>query len=55
MRLIFRLVLEGEGSSDDAIYIKGTKGTLLRTLVALKGGKSAGIGVPGFVPKWRKG
>ncbi len=41
--------------ADDAIYIKGSKGTLLRTLVALKGGKSAGIGVPGFVPKWRRG
>ena len=34
--------------ADDAIYIKGSKGALLRTLVAAKGGKSAGIGVPGF-------
>jgi len=40
--------------ADDAIYIKGSKGTLLRTLVAAKGGKSAGIGVPGFIPKWRR-
>ncbi|WKW52032.1 recombinase family protein [Rhodomicrobium lacus] len=41
--------------ADDAIRIMGTKSTLLRTLVAAKGGKSAGIGVPGFVPKWRRG
>lgn len=41
--------------ADDAIYIKGSKNVLLRTLVAAKGGKSAGIGVPGFVPKWRSG
>jgi hypothetical protein len=33
----------------------GTKSTLLRTLVAKKGGKSVGIGVPGFIPFWRKG
>ena len=39
--------------ADDAIRIMGTKSTLLRTLVAAKGGKSAGIGVPGFIPKWR--
>jgi len=38
---------------DDAIYVKGSKAALLRTLVAAKGGESAGIGVPGFVPKWR--
>lgn len=41
--------------ADDAIYINGNKNTLLRTLVATKGGKSAGIGVPGFIPKWRTG
>ena len=40
--------------ADDAIYIKGSKSTLLRTLVAAKGGKSAGTGVPGFIPKWRR-
>ena len=40
--------------ADDAIYIKGSKNALLRTLVTAKGGKSAGIGVPGFIPKWRK-
>ena len=34
--------------ADDAIYIKVSKNTLLRTPVATKGGKSAGIGVPGF-------
>ena len=41
--------------ADDAIYIKGNRNVLLRTLVATKGGKTAGIGVPGFIPKWRKG
>ena len=41
--------------ADDAIYIKGSKSTLLRMLVATKGGKSAGIGVLGFIPKWRRG
>ena len=35
--------------------IKGNKNILLRTLVATKGGKTAGIGVPGFIPKWRTG
>lgn len=39
--------------ADDAIRIMGSKNTLLRTLVASKGGKSAGTGVPGFIPKWR--
>src|SRR5690606_25539007 len=41
--------------ADDAIYIKGNKHTLLRTLVATKGGKTTGIGVPDFIPKWRRG
>ena len=40
--------------ADDAIYIKGNKNVLLKTLMATKGGKSAGIGVPGFIPRWRK-
>ncbi|MGJ0396484.1 MAG: hypothetical protein ACR65U_09695 [Methylocystis sp.] len=31
----------------------GHKSALLRTLVAASGGKSAGFGVPNFVPKWR--
>lgn len=31
------------------------QGTLLRTLVAAKGRKSAGVDVPGFIPKWRMG
>ena len=35
------------------VRIMGSKGALLRTLVAASGGKSAGIGVPSFVPKWR--
>ncbi|WP_157959973.1 hypothetical protein [Devosia submarina] len=34
--------------ADDAIYIKGSKNTLLKTPVATKGGKSARIGVPDF-------
>lgn len=41
--------------ADDAIYINGSKSTLLRALIATKGGKSAGIGVPGFIPRWRMG
>lgn len=40
--------------ADDAIRIMGTRSTLLRTLVAAGGGKTAGIGVPGFIPKWRR-
>ncbi|SCM77618.1 hypothetical protein KL86PLE_41423 [uncultured Pleomorphomonas sp.] len=39
--------------ADDAIYIKGSKSTLLGTLIATNGGKSAGTGVPDFIPKWR--
>jgi site-specific DNA recombinase len=35
------------------VRIMGHKSALLRTLVAASGGKSAGIGVPSFVPKWR--
>jgi hypothetical protein len=35
------------------VRIMGSKGALLRTLVAAPGGKSAGFGVPSFVPKWR--
>ena len=41
--------------ADDAVRIMGSKNTLLRTLAAAKGGKSAGNGVPGFIPKWRRG
>ena len=41
--------------ADDAIYINGSKNTLLKALIAAKGGKSAGIGVPGFIPRWRRG
>ncbi len=41
--------------ADDAIYINGNKNTLLRALIATKGGESAGIGVPGFIPRWRRG
>jgi site-specific DNA recombinase len=35
------------------VRIMGSKGTLLRTLVAASGGKTAGICLPSFVPKWR--
>ncbi len=35
------------------VRIIGQKSALLRTLVAASGGKTAGIGVPSFVPKWR--
>jgi len=42
-------VAEGE------VRIIGSKNDLLRTLVAVSGGKSAAPGVPSFVPKWRRG
>ena len=35
------------------LRIMGSKSELLRTLVAASGAKSAGFGVPSFVPKWR--
>jgi hypothetical protein len=35
------------------VRIMGSKSALLRTLVAASGAKSAGFGVPSFVPKWR--
>lgn len=35
------------------VLVIGKKSALLRTLVAASGGKSAGIGIPSFVPKWR--
>lgn len=35
------------------VRIMGSKGVLLRTLVAASSAKSAGFGVPSFVPKWR--
>src|SRR4051812_36449738 len=35
------------------IRIMGSKSVLLRTLVAASSAKSAGFGVPSFVPKWR--
>jgi site-specific DNA recombinase len=37
------------------VFIKGSKGELLRTLAAIGGGKSADIGVPSSVLKWRRG
>jgi hypothetical protein len=33
----------------------GSKSVLLRTLVAASSAKTAGFGVPSFVPKWRAG
>ncbi|TGY88810.1 recombinase family protein [Marinicauda algicola] len=41
--------------ADREVRIMGSKNDLLRTLVAVQGGKSAGIGVPGLIPKWRRG
>jgi site-specific DNA recombinase len=35
------------------VRIMGSKSVLLRTLVAAASAKTAGFGVPGFVPKWR--
>jgi site-specific DNA recombinase len=35
------------------IRIMGSKSMLLRTLVAASSAKTAGFGVPSFVPKWR--
>ena len=35
------------------VRIMGAKSVLLRTLVAASSAKSAGFGVPSFVPKWR--
>jgi site-specific DNA recombinase len=35
------------------VRIMGAKSELLRTLVAASGAKTAGFGVPSFVPKWR--
>lgn len=40
---------------DDEVRIMGSKSDLLRTLVAAQGGKSAAIGVPARVLKWRRG
>lgn len=36
------------------VFIKGSKDELLRTLVAIGGGKSAETGVPSSVPRWRR-
>jgi site-specific DNA recombinase len=35
------------------VRIMGSKSVLLRTLVAVSSAKTAGFGVPSFVPKWR--
>lgn len=35
------------------VRIKGSKSKLLRTIVAASSAKTAGFGVPSFVPKWR--
>jgi site-specific DNA recombinase len=35
------------------VRIMGSKSALLRTLVAVSSAKTAGFGVPSFVPKWR--
>jgi hypothetical protein len=43
----------GVEADEREVRVMGSKGVLLRTLVAASGGKSAGMGVPSFVPKWR--
>jgi site-specific DNA recombinase len=40
-------------ADDREVRIMGHKSALLRALVASGGGKTAGICVPSFVPKWR--
>ena len=35
------------------VRIMGSKSELLRTLVAASSAKTAGFGVPSFIPKWR--
>jgi hypothetical protein len=35
------------------VRIMGSKSELLRTLIAASSAKTAGFGVPSFVPKWR--
>ena len=37
----------------EEVRITGSKSVLLRTLVAVSSAKTAGFGVPSFVPKWR--
>jgi hypothetical protein len=39
----------------EELRIMGSKSVLLRTLVAASSAKTAGFGVPSFVPKWRAG
>lgn len=43
--------------SDEEVRITGAKSNLLRTLVAIStsGVKSDTLGVPSFVPNWRRG
>jgi hypothetical protein len=41
------------GQNPLKVRIKGSKSVLLRTLVAISSVKTAGFGVPSFVPKWR--
>jgi hypothetical protein len=40
--------------ADHEVRIMGSKGNLLRTLAAVAGEKSAALGVPSSVPKWRR-
>jgi hypothetical protein len=61
VRLIFRLAREGDGDSGalgvksiaQELRIMGSKGELLRTLVAASSTKTADFGVRSSVPKWR--
>ena len=52
-----RLLAQRVEVEDKEVRIMGSKSNLLRTLVAISGSgvKSETLGVPSFVPKWRKG
>jgi site-specific DNA recombinase len=53
-RLVWRRALAQRVEVDTKkVRIMGAKSVLLRTLLAASGAKTAGFGVPSFVPKWR--
>jgi site-specific DNA recombinase len=49
----FRALAQRVEVDTKEIRIMGSKSVLLRTLVAASSAKTAGFGVPSFVPKWR--
>jgi hypothetical protein len=51
--MVIRAFAQRVEVADDAVYLKENKNVLLRMLIAKKEGTTAGIGAPGFVPKWR--